>query len=606
MAAKATATFNEVAKAGSGASQQLIQQSYEAMIAAQNAAKGYKQSWLGAFSAIAQGFSQLSQMTSNAKASQALGNAGGIASGLMQANAANAAANQGKGGGTLGIANDLFDKSASSSARWASGLQSGFAVVGGAMQVWSDTASATTKTQGAFLGAMSGAKAGAVFGPWGAAVGGAAGAVMGLIHSLTIGRRTVEDFATSMGGFDQLHAQLTKTGALGEQMWVQLTQGTGKGNAAQAAANVQKTKDVLDFSSTYGSMDTVHDKLIAMGQAGIDLWDALSKGEAGSDPAAAKKALDNIGTALDADAKKTDEFNTSLGGMLQQLQTMGGQIPGDLQGMLQTLSDGKKLTQDNLDLIAQMASGGAPNWKTVADAVERYGGNIEKLPGSFQGARMHDQWQTIIDDMDTFDKAGVSAGDALGLTGTKIDDLVNQSIKFGTEIPANAKPWIQSLIDQGKLLDDNGDKITDMSKLTFGKDLQTSIQDLIDKIGDLIKKFDDVPGAIDKIPKQTDVTVTTHEKTVKEGDQSDSTAETPAYATGGHVSGARTAIVGDAPEYITPDVAIPKLAMEISSNMPDVRGSAGGGTAIVQLDKRTLLEVLVPGIPGVVQQYGLG
>jgi hypothetical protein len=34
-------------------------------------------------------------------------------------------------------------------------------------------------------------------------------------------------------------------------------------------------------------------------------------------------------------------------------------------------------------------------------------------------------------------------------------------------------------------------------------------------------------------------------------------------------------------------------------------GGGGGGTAIIQLDRRTLAEVIVPAIPGVIQRYGL-
>jgi len=81
-----------------------------------------------------------------------------------------------------GIAAPLFSSTATSSQRWAAGLQSAAAVGQGAMNVWSATGSHRTTAGNALGGALAGAQAGAAFGPWGMAVGAAAGLVVGLVR----------------------------------------------------------------------------------------------------------------------------------------------------------------------------------------------------------------------------------------------------------------------------------------------------------------------------------------------------------------------------------------------------------------------------------------
>lgn len=45
--------------------------------------------------------------------------------------------------------------------------------------------------------------------------------------------------------------------------------------------------------------------------------------------------------------------------------------------------------------------------------------------------------------------------------------MIDTAMKFGTAIPLQLKPMILELIDMGKLVDDNGDKLTDITKLNF-------------------------------------------------------------------------------------------------------------------------------------------
>jgi hypothetical protein len=64
------------------------------------------------------------------------------------------------------------------------------------------------------------------------------------------GRKMVEEFAASMGGFDALHVKLQALGAAGEQLWIKLTQGVGRNDAKAAAAAIDEVTAALSEQET--------------------------------------------------------------------------------------------------------------------------------------------------------------------------------------------------------------------------------------------------------------------------------------------------------------------------------------------------------------------
>jgi hypothetical protein len=64
------------------------------------------------------------------------------------------------------------------------------------------------------------------------------------------GRDAVKDFAAKNGGFDALHASLGVLGAEGEKLWINLTQGVGKNNPAEAKKAIDAINDALAHAPT--------------------------------------------------------------------------------------------------------------------------------------------------------------------------------------------------------------------------------------------------------------------------------------------------------------------------------------------------------------------
>lgn len=224
-----------------------------------------------------------------------------------------------------------------------------------------------------------------------------------------------------------------------------------------------------------------------------------------------------IRRVLEEGRQKAAEFNTELGGLIGLLAEMGSGLPESLRPYIDGLRQAGVLTQENIDLLDQLAGDGEADWRKIQEAVERYGGDISKLGGTFQAQRLHESWQQIIDDIDLFERGGMSAVDILNLTKDKIAEVAQESIRFETEIPENMRPYIQALITAGELVDDNGEKITDIGKLKFGETLQTTLALLTEEIRTLIKTLGGVPAAAENAAKGAEKAFRDAKPTLKVG-----------------------------------------------------------------------------------------
>jgi hypothetical protein len=190
----------------------------------------------------------------------------------------------------------------------------------------------------------------------------------------------------------------------------------------------------------------------------------------------------------------------SLNGLLSVAVDTGQKLPSALEPYLDSLAQAGLLNDDLKKKIL-----GLPDpvpWEKMQSDAESLGIDISQLGDKFNNAR----WSSIVADAgDKFtfltqnatDAAVVIAGIDTNTGGVKdaIEGLVRSSEKFGTEIPANARPMIEALERAGELTDDNGEKLTDLTKLTFGKDLSEDFQTLIDKLDEFIDHING-PGGL--------------------------------------------------------------------------------------------------------------
>ncbi len=288
------------------------------------------------------------------------------------------------------------------------------------------------------------AMAGAAFGPYGAAVGAAAGAIVGFVKAANDGRKAVEDFAKASGGFDALHQKLLTMGAAGEEMWVKLTQGTAKGDAVGAQRVIQEIKDKL----------------------------------------AAAEA-------------QTKTWNEAVGNLTSSIAGWGEALPAEIQPYIDQLVTAGRLTKENADALKAFGTEGTVNFEQLKGLADKYGIELDSLGPRFRAAEMSSTASQIIKDFELMLSNGADMNGLLGGMKDEISKVAQHSIKFGTEIPGNMRPWIEKLIESGELVDENGKKITDINKLKFGDDIKVGLSAIVDKLQEMIDLMQNkVGGAV--------------------------------------------------------------------------------------------------------------
>lgn len=224
----------------------------------------------------------------------------------------------------------------------------------------------------------------------------------------------------------------------------------------------------------------------------------------------------------------------------------------DIESQIKTIEEQRKALAESL----------IPTWEQVSGLLDKYGISLESAGQQAQQLMTTASMTTLINDMETLIRAGVDVGGMLAGMADEISKVVQQSIKFGTTIPENMKPYIEELIRSGKLLDENGNAITDLSNIKWGAPVETeaekvtkaieeldkAMQSLVDRLNEIIDKLaNGIPAAADRA-SQSRVTVDYEERRPDGGDGYE-----VAMASGGIVTRPTVALIGESgPEAVVP------------------------------------------------------
>jgi TP901 family phage tail tape measure protein len=242
----------------------------------------------------------------------------------------------------------------------------------------------------------------------------------------------------------------------------------------------------------------VRDSYIAAGKTSEQASDAVARLWAATKigPEAVQPIIDEIQNVIntgkeasEALAKITQEAVTGLQGLVIEARQSGELLPAHLEPYLVTLREAGLLTQQDADLLRQMADEAHVDWKAMQTAAEKYGISLEELGPKFDRKRLEDAADAIVADWEILNQEGVNTSAVLEGMSKSVQDLIDDAHNAGVDIPHNMQPIIEQMIDQGLLTDENGKKLTDMGELEFAEPLEAKFSALIDKIDDLIDKL---------------------------------------------------------------------------------------------------------------------
>jgi hypothetical protein len=159
--------------------------------------------------------------------------------------------------------------------------------------------------------------------------------------------------------------------------------------------------------------------------------------------------------------------------------------PNALQPYIAQLLLSNKLTEDQRkDLIAMQAP---QSWEKMEEAAGRYGLSLEKLGKGFQQLKGNDAFDQLFSDWTTFQDAGVQVGDAMDAMSAKVSEALNRARKFGTDVPEYMRPMLESMLAAGKVIDENGNALTDLGGIHFSDSIESSM----DRIADILAEIRD-------------------------------------------------------------------------------------------------------------------
>lgn len=364
------------------------------------------------------------------------------------------------------------------------------ALAGFAMGQWGKQIFGGAGVKAGAFGAAGGAAAGAAIGSVIPVLGTAVGAIVGGLAGMAAGfigiskqvkdtRKGVEEFQT------KIRATLT--------------------DQQKAEAGGEKWKETVIG---------VRDAYLATGRTAEDAEAAVNAMWDTGHPERALAAVQDINKAMEEYAIHLQRVERASG-VFDEIMAAGSEgIPASFQPSIDQLIALGLLTDEQIAKLKGLKVEGVDTNKMEA-GMALFKGRREILGPQYEQAKVNETAQSYIQAIDDMTKGGASLDQVLHDAQEEISALVKEALKSGSTLPANMQPWIESLMAQGKLLDENGTKITDVSQLKFGEAVKTEsekakegwdailskIQDLIDKIAGPLE------GAIDRVTRDRNVTI---------------------------------------------------------------------------------------------------
>jgi len=136
------------------------------------------------------------------------------------------------------------------------------------------------------------------------------------------------------------------------------------------------------------------------------------------------------------------------------------------------------------DFEAAVAELNAAFGQTEADtalarqAMDEWGISAQDAGQKFAQADMDETANAMLAKLKAATRAGVDLSAIVTHAGDDYGRMVHQAIRTGTTISDEFKPVLAAMIDAGTLVDENGEKFTDLSQIPFGTTITGAVEDV--------------------------------------------------------------------------------------------------------------------------------
>lgn len=146
------------------------------------------------------------------------------------------------------------------------------------------------------------------------------------------------------------------------------------------------------------------------------------------------------------------------------------------------------------------------------DTAAKYGLTLADMGPKYAQGKLDEQFLTLYQDQKVLQAGGVEYDTILGKQAASYQTLIDQALATGSTIPIALQPALADLVKMGLVTDASGEKMTDLSELTFAETLDTKFKTLIATIEKLVDAIANKLGtAIANIPTvDVDVNLNAH------------------------------------------------------------------------------------------------
>ena len=366
-------------------------------------------------------------------------------------------------------------------------------------------------------------------------------------------------------------------------------------------------------------MEELQGDLDKYGLTWLDLNDDMKKFTVGNTSADLLSSFELMTNAGADSSKVIKGMGGDLSALVVNAIKSGQKIPSALQPILKSLIEMGGLTDEAARAMLNLPADTMPALKDIDEAAKRYGLTLDDLGPKVKQLQITDSAKQIVADFDLLTLAGADVNTVMRSMKEPVQDLVTKALKFGLDLPASMKPLAEQMIAAGLLVDANGEKLTDLGKLTFALDLTKAFDALILKLDELIDKLVGKSGVSEAFgsafvdPSAFDVPGTGRVDDPARGGVPEFAlgGVVPQYlSTGGHLLAFRPRGTDTIPAMLTPgEGVLSRRGMQALGELNSGRSGGTGGdvniTVISQLDGREVARNQVRYAPGALKAAGL-
>jgi len=179
--------------------------------------------------------------------------------------------------------------------------------------------------------------------------------------------------------------------------------------------------------------------------------------------------------------KLRDAFVSAAGG-IHELDKAAAAAGKELDRLLAAKStDAVKAAMQELEDAIKLQE---TAYDAAMEAAKRYGFTIEELGPAMRRQELDKQAQQLFKDWEVLNAAGI---DTIAITermSESVSTYIQQAMAMGFEVPNAMKPMLQAFADAGKLVDADGNAITDLEAagLSFTMTMSEGFKKLIDEV----------------------------------------------------------------------------------------------------------------------------